>query len=533
MLHFARWSVALVALILAAAIVILIPNMLPPSAVANWPSWLNKRIVLGLDLRGGAHLLLEVEKDSLVEPRIKTLFSDVRQSMRADRIGYVNLRSGPDSVSFSLRDPADADQALAVLQPLTVQIQAGLFGQAGVSEVSIDREGDRFVLSLTEDGIEERLRSAIDQSLGVLERRINALGTTEPAIQRQGTERILVQVPGLEDTAQLKEILGSTANMSFHLECLDGNLADALQTRAPVGCEIANSDDPAEGQILIVSRSELSGDDLVDAQPSFDSQTNEPIVTFRFNRRGGTIFGQLTQENVNRRFAILLDGKVVTAPVIRSPILGGSGQIEGNFTVESANNLAILLRAGALPAKLTIIEERTVGPSLGQDSIDAGEMAALIGMAGVVIFMFAVYGLFGIFANLALAANIILVFSVLTLLQATLTLPGIAGIVLTIGMAVDANVLIFERIREEARLGRSAINAIEAGFRQALRTILDANITTGIAALALFALGSGPIRGFAVTLLIGIATTMFTAFILTRMIIALWVRNRRPKVIPI
>jgi protein-export membrane protein SecD len=363
---------------------------------------------------------------------------------------------------------------------------------------------------------------------------LNALGTTEPSIQAQGADRILVQVPGLEDTTRLKEILGQTARMTFHLECPEGSVADAQAGSAPPGCEVIESTDPTEPPMLIESRARLSGDELVDAQPSFSQQSNQPIVNFRFNTRGGSIFGELTQANIGNRFAVVLDNKYITAPVIRSAILGGSGLIEGNFTVESANDLAVLLRAGALPADLTIIEERTVGPSLGQDSIAAGEIAAVVSMVAVTFFMIVAYGfVLGGFAIVALAANLVLLVGILTALGATLTLPGIAGIVLTMGMAVDANVLIYERIREEARLGRSPINAIEAGFSRALATIVDSNLTTLIAALALFALGSGPIRGFAVTLAIGIITTMFTAYLLTRLIVATWVRRTRPKSVPL
>jgi protein-export membrane protein SecD len=535
MLYFARWKIALILLIVLAGLVVAVPNLFAAQTVASWPSWLPQRqIVLGLDLRGGAHLLLEVDRRSLVEERVETLLSDIRQTLRAERIGYVNLQARDRAVSLRLRDPADADRAAQALRPLTDPIQSGgLFGQGTISEVALERSGDRLTATVTDEGVEARLSSAVEQSLSVLGRRLDALGTTEPSIQRQGTDRILVQVPGLDDTRQLKDILGQTARMTFHLECPEGNISDALQSRPPPGCQIAESAEQEESPMLIESRPRLSGDDLVDAQPAFDQQSNQPIVTFRFNSRGGSTFGRLTQENVGRRFAVLLDDKVITAPVIRTPILGGSGQIEGNFTTESANSLAVLLRAGALPADLVIIEERTVGPSLGRDSIEAGQMAALIGLAAVIVFMLSVYGLLGVFANLALFANIVLLLGTLTLLGATLTLPGIAGIVLTIGMAVDANVLIFERVREEARLGRSAINAIEAGFSRALGTILDANITTLIAAFALFALGSGPIRGFAVTLSVGILTTIFTAFMLTRLMVALWVRSTRPKTVPI
>ncbi|WP_128294144.1 protein translocase subunit SecD [Afifella aestuarii] len=534
MLYFARWKIVLIILVLVAGVIVTLPNLFSAATVQAWPSFMPKRqIVLGLDLRGGAHLLLQVERDSLVKDRLQTLVGDVRQTLRDERIGYRNLRSRGESVTFTLREPSEADRVMQLLRPLTNPVQSGLFGQGSVSEVEVARDGAQVTLNLTEAGLEERTRSAVEQSLSVLGRRINALGTTEPTIQREGDDRILVQVPGLEDTSRLKEILGQTAKMTFHLECPEGDVVSAQQGRPPAGCEIVEPADPDDGPVLVESRARLSGDDLVDAQPAFDQQTNTPIVTFRFNSRGGSIFGQLTQQNVGRRFAVVLDNKYITAPVIRSPILGGSGQIEGNFTVESAQNLAVLLRAGALPADLTIVEERTVGPSLGRDSIAAGEIAALIGTAGVVVFMVLVYGLLGVFANVALICNIVLLLALLTLLQATLTLPGIAGIVLTVGMAVDANVLIFERIREESKLGRSAINAIEAGFSRALGTILDANITTLIAAFALFALGSGPIRGFAVTLALGILTTVFTAFVLTRFIVAVWVRSQRPKTVPI
>ena len=534
MLYFARWKIALIVLSVLMGVVFAAPNLLPTGTAASLPSWLpHKQLVLGLDLRGGAHLLLQVERGKLIEERAETLVSDVRQTLRAERIGYRNLRVKGTTVSLTLRDGADAERAMTALRPLADPIQSGLFGQGGVSEVDLVLDGDRITATLNPDGLEARVRSAVEQSKGVLERRINELGTTEPVIQREGTDRILVQVPGLEDTRRLKDIIGQTAKMTFHMECADGSLAEALRSRPPAGCEIAQPADESDGPMLIESRAQISGDDLVDAQPGFDQQSNQPIVSFRFNTRGATIFANLTRDNVGRRFAVVLDDKVITAPVIRSPILGGSGQIEGSFTVESAQNLAVLLRAGALPADLTIIEERTVGPSLGQDSIDAGKVAAMLGMAAVVIFMVIAYGLFGLFANLALAANIAMVFGILTVLQVTLTLPGIAGIVLTIGMAVDANVLIFERIREESRLGRTAINAIEAGFRRALVTIMDAQVTTLIAAVALFALGSGPIRGFGVTLVIGILTTIFTAFLLTRLIVATWVWSSRPKTIPI
>jgi protein-export membrane protein SecD len=408
-----------------------------------------------------------------------------------------------------------------------------VFGQGTLSEVEIEQEGDRITATLTDDGIEARVRSAVTQSLQVLDRRLNALGTTEPSIQAEGSDRILVQVPGLSDTSQLKEILGQTARMTFHLECAEGSIADAQQSGPPPGCDIVESADAKEPPVLAETRALLSGDDLADAQPAFDQQSNQPIVTFRFNTRGATVFADVTQENVGRRFAIVLDDKYITAPVIRTPILGGSGQIEGNFTVESATNLSVLLRAGALPADLTIVEERTVGPSLGQDSIRAGAIAAVVALIAVVVFMVVCYGILGLFADLAMIINTFLMFGVITALGATLTLPGIAGIVLTMGMAVDANVLIYERMREEARLGRSTISAIESGFKFALATIVDSHLTALVAAIALFALGSGPIRGFAVAFAIGIASTLFTSYLLTRLIVSTWVRRTRPKVVPL
>jgi preprotein translocase subunit SecD len=382
--------------------------------------------------------------------------------------------------------------------------------------------------------VTERIRQAVEQSIQIVERRVNELGTVEPSIQRQGVDRILVQVPGLQDPQRLKELLGKTAKLTFRLVDPSASVEQALQGQVPPESELLRGT-KAEGgaPYLIEKRIMVSGEDLTDAQPGFDQRTSEPIVTFRFNNNGARRFAQVTQENVGRPFAIVLDNEVISAPVIREPILGGSGQISGSFTVQQANDLAILLRAGALPAPLTIIEERTVGAGLGQDSIEKGTRAAWIGSVMVIVFMFATYGLFGLFANIAVAANVVMILGVLSMLNATLTLPGIAGIVLTVGMAVDSNVLIYERVREEVRAGRSAINALDAGFNRALATIIDSNTTTFIAAAVLFFVGSGPVRGFAVTLGIGIITTVFTAFTLTRLLIASWVRWFRPRVVPI
>lgn len=534
MLYFQRWKIALIWLVILGGVVATIPNFFSPETTARWPSWLpHKQMVLGLDLRGGAHLLLEVDRDSLVKDRVETLEGDIRQTLRDERIGYRNLAARGAAVSFTLREPGDAQRALTALQPLAAPMQSGLFGQGTISEIALSDSNGRVTATLTDDGIDARLRGAVTQSVQVLDRRVNALGTTEPSIQAEGSDRVLVQVPGLEDTTQLKAILGQTARMTFHMECAEGNAATAAQGGAPPGCQLIESADGDEPPMLIETRALLSGDDLSDAQPAFDQQSNQPIVTFRFNTRGATVFGDVTQQNVGRRFAVVLDDKFITAPVIRSPILGGSGQIEGNFTVESAQNLSVLLRAGALPADLTIVEERTVGPSLGRDSINAGAIAAIVAMVAIAGFMIICYGILGFFSVIALMANNFLMVGILTVLGATLTLPGIAGIVLTMGMAVDANVLIYERMREEARAGRSAVNAIEVGFSRAFATIIDSHLTALIAALALFALGSGPIRGFAVTLAIGIVSTLFTAYLVTRFIVSIWVRRTRPTVVPL
>jgi preprotein translocase subunit SecD len=370
----------------------------------------------------------------------------------------------------------------------------------------------------------------VDQSIEIIERRINGLGLVEPSIQRQGTDRVLVQVPGLGDPQRLLDVIGKTAKLTFRMVDITMTPEQAQQGRPPPESEIVKGSQGENGQpYLLEKRVIVSGEELTDAQPGFDQRTSEPIVSFKFNTSGARSFARATQENVGRPFAIVLDDEVISAPVIREPILGGSGQISGNFTVESANNLAILLRAGALPARLTPIEQRVVGAGLGQDSIESGKLASYYGGALVVVFMVLTYGLFGVFASIAVAVNVAMIFGVLSLLNATLTLPGIIGIVLTIGIAVDSNVLIYERIREEVRTGRSPITAIDAGFTRALATILDSNITTFIAAAVLFFIGTGAVRGFAVTLGIGIVTTVFTAFTLTRLIVAWWVRYTRPQ----
>jgi preprotein translocase subunit SecD len=535
MLHFPTWKTVLVCLVSLIGILLALPNFFDAEDLNSLPSWLpRQQIVLGLDLQGGSHMLLEVDRGSVIDERLETLRDDIRSNLREARIGYTGLRVGNKQVQVRIRNEEQRAEATDSLRDLEAPIGGSLLTGGGVNEVVIeDADDGALILRLTEDGMSERVRSAVAQSVEIVRRRIDELGTTEPTIQRQGEDRILVQVPGLKDPERLKALLGQTAKLFFRMVDQSITPQQALATRVPPGSEILYTTDEPAIPYLVEKRVLVSGENLVDAQPGFDSRNNEPIVLFRFDTQGGQRFAAATQANVGRPFAIVLDDEVVSAPVIQQAILGGSGQISGNFTVESATDLAILLRAGALPAKLTIVEERTVGPGLGADSIAAGRIASIVGLAAVLFFMVMSYSLFGLVANIALAVNIALIVGLLSFLQATLTLPGIAGIVLTIGMAVDANVLIFERIREEIYAGRSAIASIETGYKRALSTILDANITTFIAAIILFQLGSGPIRGFAVTLAIGIITSVFTAFTLSRLLISFWIRRRRPSTLPI
>jgi preprotein translocase subunit SecD len=533
MLHFARWQIVATLLVSFFFSAMLIPNMLPSDVRQSLPTFLQRTMTLGLDLQGGSHILLEIDTKAVRNERLVTLRDDVRRVMRDARIGYTGLTSQDLTVQLRLREAKDVPDALTKLRELSSPI-SGAFGPTGGRDVEVSDAGDNLIrLTLTEPGLNNRISQAVTQSIEIVRRRVDELGTVEPLIQRQGANRILVQVPGLQDPARLKDLLGKTAQLTFRFVDMTTSPQQAIENRPPPESEILMSSDRPPQPYLIERRVMVSGEDLVDAQPGFDQRSNEPIVTFRFNNTGARRFAQATQQNVGRPFAIVLDNEVISAPVIREPILGGSGQISGSFTVQQANDLAILLRAGALPAPLNIVEERTVGPGLGRDSIESGKVAAYVGTALVVVFMFATYGLFGLFANIAVFVNVGMIFGILSLLQATLTLPGIAGIVLTVGMAVDSNVVIYERIREEFRNGRSAITAVDSGFKEALRTIVDANVTSLIAGLILFYIGTGPVRGFALTLSIGIVTTMFTAYTLTRLMIAMWVRWMRPSSIPI
>ncbi len=531
MLYFAPWKIWTIVLICLAGLAFSAPNFFGRDTADRLPIWLpHNQLNLGLDLQGGSHLLIEVDTASVINERLESLVEAVRTALRGTKpsIRYRGLGVDGDRVTVRITKSEDAETAMARLQGLAVPLSpnplAGLAG-GGLDLIVEAVEGGVITLSMTEESVQARIASAVTQSIEIVRRRVDEYGVAEPSIQRQGTERILVQLPGIDDPDRIKELLKTTAKMVFRL--VDEN-ADPLAARAPPGSEILYEEDfPGEFQPIVVrKRVEVSGENLTDAQPTYDQ--GRPVVSFRFDATGAKRFADTTSKNVGRRFAIVLDNKVVSAPVIREPILQGNGVISGSFTAQEANDLALLLRAGALPAPLQYLEERTVGPDLGADSIRAGKIACTIGFLLVIIFMVAAYGLFGLAADVALITNIFLIIGTLSAMQATLTLPGIAGIVLTIGMAVDANVLIFERIREEIRAGKSPFNAVESGYKRAFITIVDANVTTFIAAAILFAFGSGPVQGFAVTLGIGIISSMFTATVLTRLLVSLWLRRRRP-----
>lgn len=534
MLYFTRWKTILIWLSVIAGLVFAAPNLFSQSTLDALPDWMPKqKMTLGLDLQGGSHILLRIERGDILKDRLEATRDEIRRLLREESIGYTGLTGSGRTVQVRIRDDRQVTAAKDALSALTEPVSSGLFGGGTIQEVSLEEpEPGLLRFTLTDAGLDYRTSAALSQSIEVVSRRVNELGTTEPVIQRQGDDRILVQVPGLDDPQRLKDILGQTAKLTFQMVDQSVPVQEAIEGRPPAGTTVMYSNDDPPVPYLIEDRVIVSGENLVDAQPTFDQRTSEPVVSFRFDTKGAQRFGQATQQNVGRLFAIILDEKVISAPVIREPILGGSGQISGSFTAQSANDLAVLLRAGALPATLTIIEERTVGPGLGADSVAAGQMAALIGAVLVLVFMVLAYGLLGVIADIALIANIAMIVALLSVLGATLTLPGIAGIVLTVGMAVDSNVLIYERIREERRNGRSVIQAIDAGFSRAMATIIDANVTTLIAAVILFYLGTGPVRGFAVTLAIGILTTVFTAFTFTRWMIAAYVRSQRPKELP-
>ena len=499
--------------------------------VALWPEFLPSGLVnLGLDLRGGAHLLAEVEVEDVYAARIKGMWPEIRDLLREERatIGTIRLQEGTeDELRVRISRPEQVDRAASLVRGLARPVTS--LSGTGASDIEVTTEGDAIIVRLSEAEKMATDERTMRQSLEIIRRRIDEVGTREPTIQRQGFDRILIQVPGIGSAAELKEIIGTTAQLTF--QPVVGRTSDASE-RPGVGSELLPSLDE-EGVFYILEQAPVvTGEELTNAQPAFD-QNGRPAVNFSFNPSGARKFGDYTANNIGSPFAIVLDDEVISAPVIQSHIPGGSGIITGNFSIEESTQLAVLLRAGALPAEMVFLEERTIGPELGQDSIDAGKIATIVAFAAVLVFMGLSYGLFGLFANIALILNIALIFGLLSMIGATLTLPGIAGIVLTVGMAVDANVLVFERIREELRTAKGPARAIELGYEKALSAIVDANITTFITAVILYVMGSGPVRGFAVTLGFGIMTSVFTAIFVTRLLIVIWFERRRPKTIEV
>ena len=496
---------------------------------AQWPGFLPASLVnLGLDLRGGAHLLAEVRVEDVYKARMDALWPEVRDALRdlRDQVGAVRRAPSPDdTLRVTLTNPDGMAAALEAVRGLGSSVVT-LTG-VGQSTIDVTSDGNDIVVQLSQAEKQATDERTMQQSLEIIRRRVDEAGTREPTIQRQGSDRILIQVPGLGSADELKKLIGQTAKLTFN--AVVSRTTDASASPGPRNVLLPSQEE--NGVYYIIEETPVvSGEELVDSQPSFD-QNGSPAVSFRFDTTGARKFGDYTAANIGSPFAIVLDNQVISAPVIQSHIPGGSGIITGSFTVADSTRLAVLLRAGALPAEMTFLEERTIGPELGQDSIDAGKIAAIVGMVAVGVFMIASYGLFGVFANIALVVNMALIFAVLSLIGATLTLPGIGGIVLTIGMAVDANVLVYERIREELRQAKTPGRAIELGYERALSAIIDANLTTLITAIVLFVMGAGAVKGFAVTLGIGVVTSVFTAIYITRLIIEFWMARTRPKTI--
>jgi protein-export membrane protein SecD len=527
-MHFSPIKQAAVWLTCLVGVLLVLPSFFAKETVAQWPRWLpHSQLSLGLDLRGGAHLLLAMDAAEVRKDWLENLRDDARRRLREAKIPVTAAGIANNIVQVRLAKPEDADAALKELRSIAQQTGSLLTGSTGTDVEIKKNDGGLITIVPTEVGLRHRITNAISAAIETVRRRVDALGTTEPVIVRQGSDRILIQVPGLTDTAQLKELIGKTARLTFHEVHPTLSVEEARQTRVPPGYKIFEGTDREDGPQVLRETPIVRGDELVDAQPAFDSRTNEPVISFRFNNSGARKFGNYTKDNVGRPFAIVLDDKVISAPVIREAILGGSGQISGSFSVETATQLAIQLRSGALPAKLTIVEERTVGPSLGADSIEAGKLAGIIGGIATIVLTILAYGTFGIFACVGLIVHGVLTVAIMTAMGSSLTLPGIAGLVLGIAMAVDANVLIYERIREELRSGKTPISAIEQGFNRAFITIADSQLTTLACAFVMFWLGSGPIRGFAVTLSIGICTSIFASVTVVRLLISYWLKSAR------
>jgi preprotein translocase subunit SecD len=519
MLDFPRWKMWAVSLLCLFGIALAIPSFVPEAQVAKWPSFLPKsQINLGLDLAGGSHLLLEGDTSDVAKQRLDQMEDIMRSELRRAKIEVGDMSTAGGRLSFLVRDPSKVDAVREIANNQTQPV--ALSGQRTFNVSVVD--GSRMVLTPTQAGIAEALDNAMKTAREVVYNRVDPEGTKEVTVIRQGKDRILVQVPGLQDPEGLKALLGKTARLEFKMVDLNASPDQVAQGRAPVGSQVLPM--AGGGRIAVLRRAMVNGDQLVDAQQTFD-ENNQPVVSIRFDGRGSKAFARVTQQNVNKPFAIVLDDIVLSAPNIQEPILGGQANISGSFTVQTATDLAIQLRSGKLPVELKVIEERTVGPDLGKDSIRKAVIAGIVGTVGILLFMFLTYGRFGIYANIALILNVVVILGIMAPF-ATLTLPGIAGFVLTVGAAVDANVIINERIREEHRRGRRVMEAVEHGYNEARTAIFDANITNVIAGLLLYYFGSGPVKGFAVVMMIGIATSVFTAVTVTRMFVSIWLRKR-------
>lgn len=525
MMYFTRLKTTAILVICLIGILLGVPNLFP--APAAWMPW--RTVHLGLDLRGGSYLLLEVDMKAVIKERLDNVADGVRQALRTQQIFYQTLEPQPDQnrVLLRLRDASKTDAALTALHSL-VTIDAN----TGQPDMTIDSTPEGTItFTLSPAALSARATGAVDQSIEIVRRRIDATGVVDPQITRQGQTRIVVQLPGVGDPDRIKQLIGKTAHMTFRL--VDENANPAVGGPPPPGDDYLPMQDHPDEKIAVRKRIDVDGADLTDARAGTNGETGEWVVNFTFNSVGARRFADISRANVNHRFAIVLDDKVISAPVIREAITGGRGQISGSFTAATANDLSVLLRAGALPAPLTVVEQRSVGPELGEASIRAGALSLTAGFIFVIAFMGVFYGLFGWFANLALLVNLFLMLGIMSLLQATLTLPGMAGILLTLGMAVDANILINERIREEQKLGRPPLQALEHGFKRAYSTIFDSNATAFLAHVMLFVFGSGPVKGFAVTITVGIATSLFTAWMLTRLLVSRWYTARKPKLLPV
>ncbi len=517
MLRLSFWKIITIGIICLASAIFALPSLINNEKFASLPLIPQKKINLGLDLQGGSHLLLQVDINSYINEQLEFLLDDIRNKLRENQLGYLNLAKKDQIIKFTLRDLKDKEKVKEILKKIS-----------RTSTIDISDAGE-VSFAYSEQELTSMKKNVVEQSIEIVRRRVDEIGTKEPIIQRQGDTRILLQVPGLNNPEQLKKILGRTAKMTFHLLADENSYNKKEKPELPGTIWVKERNRSGiEKYYLARKKIELSGESLVFAQATYDD-AGMPAVSFRFNNQGGKKFADITSSNLGKRFAIILDNEVITAPVIKTAILNGSGIIQGNFVIEEANDLALLLRAGALPAPLSVAEERTIGPSLGEDSVNAGKLASVTAIFLVMFIMAGYYRLFGIFANTALIINLFIIIAVMVFMGSTLTLPGIAGIALTMGIAVDANVLIFERIREESRSGKTPIAAIDHGFKRAFGTILDSNITTLIATIILFIYGTGPVKGFAVTLTIGVISSMFTAISLTKLMIIIWMRKTRPE----